>query len=309
MSLISIVTPCFNEQDNVEEVYRQTKAVFATMPDLRYEHIFIDNCSQDNTVMILKRIAMTDKNVKIIVNSRNFGHVRSPYYALLQSKGDAAIFLAADLQDPPALIKEFIAKWQQGYKIVVGVKQKSRESALMFAVRRMFYYLLKNFSEVELISNFMGFGLYDKRVVDILRDIDDPYPYLRGLICEIGFERADVPYTQPARLRGKAKSNFYVLYDLAMLGFVKHSKLPLRLASFLGFGTSFFSILCGLGYLVYKLVFWNTFQVGMAPLVIGIFFLGGVQLFFLGVIGEYIASIHTQVMKRPLVIEKERVNF
>jgi glycosyltransferase involved in cell wall biosynthesis len=309
MNLISIMTPCFNEEGNVENVYKQVKDVFKTLPEYKYEHVFIDNASTDRTVDILKKIAKDDKNVKIVVNVRNFGHVRSPYYGVLQCKGDAVIGLVADLQDPPVMIKDFIKKWEEGYKIVLGIKIKSKENKLMFLIRRLFYYIMFKIADTEQIKNFTGFGLYDKKFVDILRNLDEPYPYFRGLVSEFGFQRIEIPYTQLRREKGKTKNNFYTLYDVAMLGFVNHSKVPLRLASFIGFSVSLISILIAFGYLIYKLVFWYSFQLGTAPLVIGIFFFGGVQLFFLGMLGEYIGSIYTQVKKHPLVIEKERINF
>jgi len=303
------MTPCFNEEGNVENVYKQVKDVFKTLPEYKYEHVFIDNASTDRTVDILKKIAKDDKNVKIVVNVRNFGHVRSPYYGVLQCKGDAVIGLVADLQDPPVMIKDFIKKWEEGYKIVLGIKIKSKENKLMFLIRRLFYYIMFKIADTEQIKNFTGFGLYDKKFVDILRNLDEPYPYFRGLVSEFGFQRIEIPYTQLRREKGKTKNNFYTLYDVAMLGFVNHSKVPLRLASFIGFSVSLISILIAFGYLIYKLVFWYSFQLGTAPLVIGIFFFGGVQLFFLGMLGEYIGSIYTQVKKHPLVIEKERINF
>ena len=309
MPLISIVTPCYNEEDNVEEVYRQVKAIFDDLPEYSYEHIFIDNASTDRTVAILKRLAGEDRNIKIIVNSRNFGHIRSPYHALLQSRGDAAIFLVADLQDPPGLIKLFLEKWREGFKIVLGVKTQSKETPAIFLVRKLYYELVSRLSEVELTKNNTGFGLYDRQIVEILRRIDDPYPYFRGLISDIGFESAKVEYIQPARARGITKNNFYTLYDIAMLGITNHSKVPLRLSAMLGFFMSGLSLLVALGYLIAKLLFWNFFSLGMAPIIIGIFFFSSVQLFFIGIIGEYIGSIHTQVLKRPLVIEKERINF
>jgi glycosyltransferase involved in cell wall biosynthesis len=303
------MTPCFNEEGNVENVYKQVKDVFKTLPEYKYEHVFIDNASTDRTVDILKKIAKDDKNVKIVVNVRNFGHVRSPYYGVLQCKGDAVIGLVADLQDPPVMIKDFIKKWEEGYKIVLGIKIKSKENKLMFLIRRLFYYIMFKIADTEQIKNFTGFGLYDKKFIDILRNLDEPYPYFRGLVSEFGFQRIEIPYTQLRREKGKTKNNFYTLYDVAMLGFVNHSKVPLRLASFIGFSVSLISILIAFGYLIYKLVFWYSFQLGTAPLVIGIFFFGGVQLFFLGMLGEYIGSIYTQVKKHPLVIEKERINF
>jgi len=309
MKLISVVTPCYNEEANVGELYERVKEVFTHCPGYAYEHIFIDNASQDGTVEILRRIAVNDRNVKVIVNARNFGHIRSPYHALLQARGEAVISIVADLQDPPEMIPDFIRKWEAGYKIVIGVKEKSEESPLFFAVRKLYYNVIGRLSEIHLIKNFTGFGLYDRKVIEILRRIDDPYPYFRGLICDIGFERAEIPYVQPARRRGFTKNNFYTLYDIAMLGITNHSKVPLRLATMTGFAVAFFSLLVALGYFLYKLVFWDSFTVGIAPLVIGLFFFGSVQLFFIGIIGEYIGSIHTQVLKRPLVVEKERINF
>lgn len=309
MPLISIVTPCYNEEENVEDVYRQVKDVFADLPGYQYEHIFIDNASKDKTVEILKRIGIDDKNVKIIVNARNFGYIKSPYYGLLQASGDAVILLVADLQDPPAMIKDFIKKWEEGYKVVLGVKTQSKESAAMFLVRKMFYEFISRLSEIELTKNNTGFGLYDKRIIDILRDINDPYPYFRGLISEIGFESAKIEYTQPTRKRGITKGNFYKLYDVAILGITNHSKVPLRIATMLGFLMSLISLIIAIGYLIAKLVLWYEFPIGMAPIVIGLFFFSSVQLFFIGILGEYIGSIHTQVLKRPLVIEKERINF
>jgi len=309
MKLISIVTPCYNEEPNIKPLYLKVKDVMDRLKIYDHEHIFIDNASTDNTVPILKDIAKNDKKVKIIVNSRNFGHIRSPFYALLQSKGDASIFLSADFQDPPEMIADFINKWEQGFKVVIGVKKRSRESFLMFAVRRLYYRIISSLSEVEQTQNFTGFGLYDKKIVDILRTIDDPYPYFRGLISDIGYEAAKIEFVQPARKKGRSKNNFYTLYDMAMLGITNHSKVPLRLATMLGFAVSIASIFVALGYFIYKLVFWKNFSVGIAPLVIGFFFFAAVQLFFIGILGEYIGAIHTQVLKRPLVIEKERINF
>ena len=309
MKTISIVSPCFNEEENVENLYLQVKEIFGKLPEYKYEHIFIDNDSSDKTVQILKGILKNDLNVKVIINVRNFGHIRSPYYGLLQCKGDAVVLLVSDLQDPPSMINDFIHKWEEGYKIVIGVKTKSKENKVMFFIRKVFYYLISKISETDQIKNFTGFGLYDQQFIKILRNLEDPYPYFRGLISELGFCRIEIPYTQPRRAKGFTKNNFSTLYDMAMLGFVNYSKLPLRLASFIGFIVSLLSFLVTLIYLIYKLIFWNNFSVGIAPLVTGIFFFGGVQLFFLGIIGEYIGAIFTQVKKRPLVIEKERINF
>ncbi|KRE75416.1 glycosyltransferase family 2 protein [Paenibacillus sp. Soil750] len=309
MKNISIVTPCYNEEENVEELYRQVKLCMDQLPNYSYEHIFIDNASKDSTVAILKKIASKDLKVKIIVNARNFGHIRSPYHALLQASGEAVILLVADLQDPPTMIKDFIGKWEEGYKVVLGVKTQSEESAPMFAIRKMYYNFINRVSEIELTKNNTGFGLYDQKVIEILRGIDDPYPYFRGLISDIGFESYKIEYVQPVRKRGITKNNFYTLYDIAMLGITNHSKVPLRIAAMLGFAMSAVSLLVAIIYFLAKVFFWSYFSVGVAPLVIGLFLFSSVQLFFIGIIGEYIGSIHTQVLKRPLVIERERVNF
>ncbi len=309
MKLITIITPCYNEEDNAEICYRRIKELFASLGTYRYEHLFIDNASTDRTQEILRRLAAKDKNVKVIINSRNYGHIRSPYYAMFQSRGDALVIVSADLQEPPELISEFLKHWEQGHKIVLGVKVRSDESPLMFALRKFYYRLVKRLSEVELINNFHGFGLYDRSIIDILAKMDDPYPYFRGQIAELGFDPVKIEYHQPRRERGITKNNFYILYDMAMLGITSHSKVPLRLATFTGFCLGALSLLVAVGYFVYKLIFWDNFQVGMAPLVIGIFFFSAVQLFFTGILGEYIGAIHTQVLKRPLVTEKERINF
>ena len=309
MKLISVVTPCYNEEENVQTLYEQIKAVFEEIGTYRYEHILIDNASTDNTVAIIKSIAQHDKNVKLIVNTRNFGHIRSPQYAILQAQGDAVILMVSDLQEPPALIKDFIQKWEEGYKIVAGVKPQSQESDLMFAIRKSYYHLISKISDVQLIKNFTGFGLYDQCVIKILRDIDDPYPYFRGLISEIGYEIAQIPYMQLARKRGISKNNFYTLYDSAMLGITSHSKIPLRLATMAGFLLSALSFLAAMIFFALKLIFWQHIPIGIAPLAISLFFFSSVQLFFIGLLGEYIGAIHTQTLKRPLVIEKERINF
>jgi glycosyltransferase involved in cell wall biosynthesis len=309
MKLISVVTPCYNEEDNINEIYERVKMVFQALPQYQYEHIFIDNASGDRTVDILRSIIQKDKNIKVIVNARNFGHICSPHHAILEAEGDAVVSIVADLQDPPDMIAQFLKKWEEGYKIVVGVKNGSKESPLMFAVRKSYYNLIGKLSEVELIKNFTGFGLYDKKVIDILREIDDPYPYFRGLISYIGFDICKIEYTQPARKRGITKNNFYTLYDMAMLGITNHSKVPLRIATLTGFILGALSLVVAMVYLVLKLIFWNQFQAGSAPVVIGLFFFSSVQLFFIGIVGEYVGSIQTQVMKRPLVIEKERINF
>ncbi len=309
MTLISVVTPCYNEEGNCKEVYLQVKEVFERLGKYRYEHIFIDNASKDKTPVILRSIAREDTNVKVILNVRNFGPIRSPYHALFQTKGEAVILLAGDLQDPPAMIESFLEKWEQGYKVVQGVKTSSEESFLMFWIRTLYYRFINRLSDIELTKNCTGFGLYDREVINILRSIDDPYPYFRGLVSEIGFENIKLEYHQPTRKRGISSYNFYMLYDTAMLGITSHSKIPLRVATMLGFAMSALSLLIAVAYFLAKLIFWNNFSLGLAPMVVGLFLFASVQLFFIGILGEYIGAIHTQVLKRPLVIERERINF
>jgi glycosyltransferase involved in cell wall biosynthesis len=306
---ISIVTYCYNEEGNVEDLHSQILQVMSELPEYDFEHLYIDNASTDRTVTILRRLAAADKRVKVILNSRNFGPIRSPFYGLLQSKGDAVILMAADLQDPPSMIKEFVKKWEEGFKMVVGVKSHSEETWLLFKLRSMYYRTLNKLAEVDLIEQFTGFGLYDRQVVEILRKMNDSYPYFRGLVADIGFNIAKIEFTQPVRKRGRGKANFYTLFDTVMLGFISNTKIPLRLATIFGFFISTISFIVGLFYLIYKLVDWQGFSAGLAPLVVGIFFLGGIQLLFLGIVGEYIGAIYTQVFHRPLVIEKERINF
>jgi len=308
MKKISIMTPCYNEEENVFELYSRVKDIFKIL-NYQYEHLFIDNCSTDKTVSILENIASKDKNVKIIVNSRNFGHVRSPWHGLLQTEGDASIVMCADFQDPPEFIPEFIKKWEEGYKMVLAKKTKSKENKLVFLLRTAYYKFLRNISEVELLDNVTGFGLYDKSVIDIFKKLKEPYPYGRGIICEIGFEKALIEFTQPKRKRGKTKNNFYTLYDLAMLGMVSNSKAPLRIASISGFILGILSLIIALVYLILKIVFWDSFIAGTAPILIGIFFFSAIQLFFIGILGEYIGVLLTRVTDRPHVFEKKRVNF
>lgn len=309
MRRISVVTPCFNEEENVEELHEQILRNFQDLPGYEYEHIYIDNASTDDTVAKIKKIIENDSHVRLIVNARNFGHIRSPMHAITQTNGDAVVIMASDLQDPPALLPEFIAKWEAGYRIVVGVKPKSKESSLMFMARQLYYRAVGRIADINLIPNFTGFGLYDRSVVDYVQRLNDPYPYFRGIIADIGYDYATIPYIQPKRKRGFTKNNFYTLYDLAMLGITSHSKVPLRLATMAGFGLSLVSLLVAIGYLAAKLLLWDSFTLGMAPMVVGLFFFGAIQLFFIGILGEYIGAIHTQVLKRPLVVEKERVNF
>ena len=309
MKLITVISGCYNEAENLREFIDRAQAVFSRLPQYRHELIVIDNASTDKSANILRELAASRSWLKVILNARNFGHVRSPYYALLQGHGDAVIGLASDLQDPPELIPQFLEKWESGFKAVVGVKEQSEETPIFFLIRRAYYRLASKLAETDLIENFTGFGLYDQAIVSVCRSLNDPYPYFRGMISEIGFPAARIPYRQPSRKRGLTKNNFYTLYDLAMLGLTSHSKVPLRLATMLGFAMSFLSLFVAIGYLFYKLLFWQTFSAGMAPVVIGLFLFSSVQLFFIGILGEYIGAIHTQVLRRPLVVEKERINF
>jgi polyisoprenyl-phosphate glycosyltransferase len=309
MKRITVVSGCYNEEENLEELMRRVWAIAAKFPSYEWEYIIIDNCSTDRSAEILRQAATTDRRLKVILNARNFGHIRSNYYGLLQAQGDAAIFLASDLQDPPELIEQFIPLWEQGWKAVAAVKNKSEESPLFFLVRRIYYQLIAGLAEVDLLQNFTGFGLYDRTLIEHLRASDDPYPYLRGQISEIGYPVARVPFVQPRRKRGFSKNNFYTLFDMAMLGFTNHTKVPLRLATMVGFGMSMACLLVSLIYLIYKLVNWNSFVLGTAPIVVGLFFIGSVQLFFIGVLGEYIGAVHTKVTKRSMVVERERINF
>jgi len=274
-----------------------------------FEQIVIDNASTDGTQEILRKLASKNLRLKVILNARNFGHVRSPYHGILQASGDAVIYLASDLQEPPELIPDFIKQWGQGAKAVVGIKDSSSESPLFFAVRRLYYGLVEKLADTRTIQNFTGFGLYDRTIIDYCKKLGDPYPYFRGLIAEIGLPVQRVLYRQPLRKRGFTKNNFYTLYDLAMLGITNFSKVPLRLATMLGFLAAALSLLVAVGYLIYKILFWQNFAIGTAPMVIGLFFFASVQLFFIGILGEYIGAIHTQVLNRPLVVEKERINF
>jgi glycosyltransferase involved in cell wall biosynthesis len=308
-TIISVYTPCFNEEDNVEALYTAVKSVFDELRQYDYEHIFIDNASTDATPSILRRLAKDDPRVKVILNARNYGVIKSPLHALLQTKGAAAIGMCADFQDPPELIPVFIRKWEEGYRIVAAVKKDSEESRTMFAIRKAFYRLLCCISETELIKDFSGYGLYDRCVIDLIRSTGDHYPYFRGLISEMGFPIARVEYVRPTRKRGCSKNRFYDLYAQAMNGIVNHSKLPLRLATFVGFFVALVSLAIAFGYTLYKLLFWQNFSLGLAPLVIGLFFLGAVQLIFLGILGEYIGAIHARLFQKWLVIEKERINF
>lgn len=312
MKKISLVSSCYNEEENVEILLeRVLKQIETYSQQYEFEYILLDNGSTDNTAKKLRELAQKDSRIKVILNTRNFGHIRSPYYGIINAKGDAIIYLASDLQDPPELIKDFIEKWEQGYKIVLGKKTETEETFLMSMIRTAYYELIAKIADddTNLVKNCTGFGLYDKEVVEIIKSLDDPYPYIRGLICDIGFEKAFVEFKQPQRKRGITKNNFYTLYDNAMIGIVKHSKVPLRLMAFVGFLCSFLSLLIALLYFILKLIFWNSFSFGLAPIIISIFFFASVQLFCMGVLGEYIGAIYTRVNKKPVVVEKERINF
>ena len=310
MKKISIVSPCYNEEKNLQAVYNEVKIQFHEhLKNYEYEHIFIDNSSTDHSAEILREIASKDKNVKIILNSRNFGHIRSPMHALFQSTGDATILLVSDLQDPPNLIPQLVKKWEEGNQVVVAVKKESEESAVMFAIRSLYYNIINKISETKLVKNFTGFGLYDKQVITVLKSFDDPYPYFRGLVFKVGFKVDQIFYVQPVRKRGVTSNNFYTLYDMAMLGICTHSKVPLRVFTISGFLLAIFSLFISIIYLILKIIFWNSFQLGLAPIIIGVFFFSSVQLFSIGIIGEYIGVILTKISKEPLVIERERINF
>jgi glycosyltransferase involved in cell wall biosynthesis len=307
---ISISSGCFNEEGNLQEWYDRIIAMFREFPQYDYEIIIADNCSTDNSREVLRHLAAQDKKFKPIFNSNNFGQIRSPYNGLMQTTGDAVVIMASDLQDPPELIAEFLKKWEEGNRVVVAVKPQSKESLTMALIRKFYYYLLSKVAESDVvIRNFTGFGLYDRKFMDAAKKYHDPFPYFRGLVGEIGFKRAEIEFIQPRRKHGKTKNNIFILYDFAMVGFVNHSKLPLRLAVFCGFCLAGISLLIALGYLIYKLMFWDTFNLGLAPLVIGLFFFSAMQLIFIGIIGEYIGAIYTQVKNKPWAIEDEKINF
>ena len=309
---ISIVSSCFNEEDNVEELAQRVKKQMDKYEKkYDWEQILVDNHSTDNTEQKLRQLARKDKHIKIILNARNFGHIRSPYWAIINGSGDAVIYMASDLQDPPELIEKFIKKWEEGYLIVLGQKQQSEEGFLFSFVRKCFYWFINKINDTgaDLVKQCTGFGLFDRKVIDIMKSTEDTYPYLRGLLCEIGFEKALIPFIQPKRKKGFSKNNFYTLYDNAMIGIVKHSKVPLRIMTFAGFLLSGLSFLLSLGYFIAKILYWDKFHMGTAPILIGMFFFASVQLFFMGVLGEYIGAIYTRIDKKPIVIEKERINF
>lgn len=310
MKKISIVVPCFNEEENVFPLSEAMLAMFQNdLSGYDYEIIFIDNDSQDRTREILREMCRKNPKIKAIFNAKNFGQFNSPYYGLLQMTGDCGILVAADFQDPIEMIPKFVKEWENGYKIVCGIKTSSKESKIMYFLRSCYYKMIKKLSQVEQIEHFTGFGLYDKKFIEVLKQLDDPTPFLRGIVAELGFRRKDVEYTQPKRRAGKTSNNLYRLYDAAMLSITSYTKVGLRLATFVGFFCAAISIAIAVLYLVMKLLYWERFTAGMAPILIGMFLLGSVQLFFIGMLGEYILTINSRVMKRPLVVEEERINF
>ena len=310
MKKISITIPCYNEEENVYPLHDALVEMFERdLPNYEYELLYIDNCSSDRTRELLKELGKQDKHVKAILNAKNFGQFNSPYYGMMQTTGDCTILMAADFQDPVEMVPKYVAEWEKGYKIVIGRKTSSKESSIVYHLRSLYYKIIKNFSEVEQIEHFTGFGLYDKDFMDVLRNLKDPTPFLRGIVAELGYKRKEIPYEQPQRRAGKTHNNWYSLYDAAMLSFTSYTKIGLRLATFIGIFVGALSFIIAIVYLIMKLVFWDTFTAGMAPVIIGMFFLGSVQLFFLGFMGEYILSMNQRIMNRPLVIEEERINF
>ena len=310
MKKISIVVPCYNEEENVEALSSAIAEEFASkLPEYDYDIIFIDNDSRDRTRPILRELCAGNPRIRAIFNAKNFGQFNSPYYGLLQSDGDAAILMAADFQDPVEMIEKFVRAWEEGYKIAIGIKTASEEKRIMYFLRSVYYKLIRKMSNVEQIEHFTGFGLYDRAFINVLRTLDDPTPFLRGIVAELGYRRKEIPYTQPKRRAGKTSNNFYTLYDAAMLSITSYTKVGLRLATFAGAFFAVCSFLVGLVYLILKLINWYSFPAGTAPMLIGMMFLGSVQIFFIGFIGEYILTINQRVMKRPLVVEEERINF
>jgi glycosyltransferase involved in cell wall biosynthesis len=306
---ISFISPCFNEEDNIDDLYQRVSTYWDANPQFDYEYVIIDNASTDNTVQKLKTIANRDNRVKIIINTRNFGHIRSPYWGILQTSGDATIYMASDLQDPPELAMQFIKEWESGYNIVLATKPVAEGNQFIHFLRKLYYRILDDISDIQLVRDATGFGLYDKKVLDEIRKINDPYPYLRGLICELGFPIKTIDFKQPRRVRGISKNNFYTLYDIAMLGLVSHSLVPIRIASLIGLVIGMLSIFVGGAFLIAKLIWWDYFPMGVAPIAIALFGLFGLLFIFMGLLGEYIGVIQTHVSKRPIVVEKERINF
>ncbi|HJD12550.1 MAG TPA: glycosyltransferase family 2 protein [Candidatus Ruminococcus avistercoris] len=307
---ISVVIPTYNEEANVIPLADAIVGVLTgELAEYDYEIIFIDNHSKDSTQMKLRQLCRENKRIKAIFNARNFGQMRSPVHGLKQATGDCVIRMCADFQDPVEMIVQFVREWEQGHKIVIGVKKASKEKRIMYWIRACYYKLIRKITDIDHIEQFTGFGLYDKAFVDVVRSLHDPMPYLRGIIAELGFDYKAIPYVQQKRRAGKSKNNFYTLYDYAMVGITSYSKVVMRLATFLGFSVAALSFLAGIFYLVLKIMYWDRFSAGIAPMLIGIFFLGALQLFFIGFLGEYVLSINTRVLDRPLVVEEERLNF
>lgn len=310
MKKLGIVIPCYNEEENIVQICNAVVDEITTnLPQYDYEILIMDNCSTDNTRPLIREICKNNKKIKAIFNAKNFGQFNSPYYGLLQMDTDCVISICADFQDPVELIPTFVKEWENGYKIVSGIKTASKENKIMRFFRTCYYRLIKKMSSVEQIEHFTGFGLYDKDFIEVLRNLNDPTPFIRGIVAELGYKRKNVEYTQLKRAAGKTHNNFFTLYDAAMLSFTSYTKIGLRMASFFGFLTALISAIIGIVYLVMKLIWWDRFPGGTVPTLIIITFLGSVQLFFLGFMGEYIMSINTRVMNRPLVIEEERINF
>lgn len=310
MKKISILVPCYNEVENVELMCNSLLNVInETLSQYDYEILFIDNCSTDGTKEILERLCAVHHKVKAIFNVTNFGQFNSPFYGMCQTTGDCTIVVCCDFQDPIELIPKFVEEWENGYKIVSGIKTSSKENQFIYFLRSMYYKIIKNMSSVKMIEHFTGFGLYDRTFIELMRQLDDPIPFLRGIVAEYGFKRKDIKYEQAKRRAGKTHNNFYTLYDAAMLSITSYTKVGLRLATFLGFIGSAVSLVIAVIYLVLKLVNWDGFQAGYAPMVIGVFGLGSIQLFFIGLLGEYILNINTRVIHRPLVVEEKRLNF
>lgn len=310
MKKISILIPTYNEEGNVVPLSEEVIKLFNDkLKNYDYEIIFIDNHSKDNTRSLLTELCTKNNKIKAIFNAKNFGQFNSPYYGLCQTTGDCTILLCADFQDPIEMLPKFVEEWEKGYKIVCGIKTTSKENKIMYFLRTCYYKAIKKMSDVEQIEHFTGFGLYDKSFIDVLRNLNDPTPFLRGIVAELGFERKEIEYEQAKRREGKTSNNFYKLYDAAMLSFTSYTKIGLRLATFAGFAFSALSIVVAIVYLILKLVYWNNFAAGMAPILIGVFLLGSMQLFFIGLVGEYIMNMNTRIMNRPLVIEEKRINF
>lgn len=308
--VISVMIPCYNEVENARPIYEAVRDEIKTkLPEYDYEILFIDNKSQDGTRDIIRQICREDSCVKAIFNAKNFGQFNSPYYGIINTSGDCTVTICADFQDPVELISVFVREWEKGYKIVIGKKTKSQENKLMYFLRGCYYKIIRKMSSVEMIEQFTGFGLYDKSFVKILQDLKDPTPFIRGIVAELGPERKEIAYTQPQRRAGKTHNNWYSLFDAAMLSFTSYTKVGMRVAEFAGFGIAMLSFLIGLGYLIAKLLYWNSFVAGYAPMMIALFFIGGVQLAFMGFIGEYIMAMNARIMNRPLVIEECRLNF